>query len=62
MCIRDRAYDGVGKATFDASLGSLRPRGMLALFGGASGQVPPFDLQRLNAMTVDVEELSLIHI
>lgn len=41
------AYDGVGKATFDASLGSLRPRGMLALFGGASGQVPPFDLQRL---------------
>jgi NADPH:quinone reductase len=43
------AYDGVGKATFDASLASLRPRGMLVLFGGASGQVPPFDLQRLNA-------------
>ena len=45
----DVAYDGVGKDTFDASLASLRPRGMLALFGGASGQVPPFDLQRLNA-------------
>lgn len=44
----DVAYDGVGKSTFDASLGSLRPRGMLVLFGGASGQVPPFDLQRLN--------------
>ena len=44
----DVVYDGVGKATFDASLGSLRPRGMLVLFGGASGQVPPFDLQRLN--------------
>jgi len=44
----DVAYDGVGKATFDASLDSLRPRGMLVLFGGASGQVPPFDLQRLN--------------
>lgn len=43
------AYDGVGKSTFDASLASLRPRGMLALFGGASGQVPPFDIQRLNA-------------
>jgi len=43
------AYDGVGKDTFDASLASLRPRGMLALFGGASGQVPPFDIQRLNA-------------
>src|SRR5690348_14466268 len=45
----DVAYDGVGKATFDASLSSLRPRGMLVLFGGASGQVPPFDIQRLNA-------------
>lgn len=43
----DVVYDGVGKATFDASLGSLAPRGMLVLFGGASGQVPPFDLQRL---------------
>jgi len=42
-------YDGVGKATFDASLASLRRRGMLVLFGGASGQVPPFDPQRLNA-------------
>jgi NADPH2:quinone reductase len=42
-------YDGVGKATFDASLAALRIRGMLALYGGASGQVPPFDLQRLNA-------------
>ena len=45
----DVAYDGVGKATFDASLSSLRPRGLLVLFGGASGQVPPFDIQRLNA-------------
>lgn len=43
------AYDGVGKATFDASLASLRTRGMLVLYGGASGQVPPFDIQRLNA-------------
>jgi NADPH:quinone reductase len=41
-------YDGVGKATFEASLASLRTRGTLALFGAASGQVPPFDLQRLN--------------
>jgi NADPH2:quinone reductase len=44
----DVAYDGVGKDTFDASLASLRPRGLLALFGAASGQVPPFDIQRLN--------------
>jgi len=45
----DVVYDGVGKATFDQSLSVLRPRGLMALFGGASGQVPPFDLQRLNA-------------
>jgi NADPH2:quinone reductase len=45
----DVAYDGVGKDTFDASLASLRPRGTLVLFGAASGQVPPFDLQRLNS-------------
>jgi NADPH2:quinone reductase len=45
----DVAYDGVGKATFDASLASLRIRGMLVLFGAASGQVPPLELQRLNA-------------
>lgn len=42
-------FDGVGKATFDASLASLRVRGGLALFGGSSGQVPPFDPQRLNS-------------
>jgi NADPH2:quinone reductase len=41
-------YDGVGRATFEASLASLRRRGLLALFGAASGHVPPFDLQRLN--------------
>ncbi|HEY7146187.1 MAG TPA: quinone oxidoreductase [Streptosporangiaceae bacterium] len=42
-------YDGVGQATFDASLGALRPRGYLVLYGAASGPVPPFDLQRLAA-------------
>jgi len=41
-------YDGVGAATFDGSLDSLRVRGTMVLFGGASGQVPPFDIQRLN--------------
>jgi NADPH2:quinone reductase len=43
------AYDGVGAATFDASLASLAVRGVLALFGAASGPVPPVDPQRLNA-------------
>ncbi|MGO2633150.1 MAG: quinone oxidoreductase family protein [Galactobacter sp.] len=46
----DVAYDGVGKDTFEASIASLRRRGTMVLFGGASGQVPPFDLQRLNAL------------
>lgn len=36
-------YDGVGRTTFEAGLTALRPRGMMALFGGASGAVPPFD-------------------
>jgi NADPH2:quinone reductase len=42
-------YDGVGADTFDASLASLRRRGVLALYGQASGAVPPFDPQRLQA-------------
>ncbi len=42
-------YDGVGASTFDASLASLAVRGTLALFGAASGPVPPIDPQRLNA-------------
>jgi NADPH2:quinone reductase len=45
----DVVYDGVGKDTFDAGLAALRPRGLMALFGGSSGQVPPFDPQRLNS-------------
>ena len=44
----DVVYDGVGAATFEASLASTAVRGTLVVFGGASGQVPPFDLQRLN--------------
>jgi NADPH:quinone reductase len=42
-------YDGVGQATFDDSLAALRPRGMLVVYGAASGQVPQFDIQRLNS-------------
>ena len=45
----DVVYDGIGKDTFEGSLDALRVRGTLVLFGGASGQVPPFDLQQLNA-------------
>ncbi|MBT2551722.1 quinone oxidoreductase [Arthrobacter sp. ISL-5] len=45
----DVVYDGIGKDTFEGSLDALRVRGTLVLFGGASGQVPLFDLQQLNA-------------
>ncbi len=35
-------YDSVGKDTFDGSLDCLRPFGLMASFGNASGPVPPF--------------------
>jgi NADPH2:quinone reductase len=42
-------YDGVGATTFAKGFTCLRPRGLMALFGQASGPVPPLDLQVLNA-------------
>jgi len=41
-------YDSVGKTTFEKGLNVLRPRGMMVLFGGSSGAVPPFDLIALS--------------
>jgi NADPH2:quinone reductase len=41
-------YDGVGKDTFMGSLDCLRPLGMMASFGNASGAVPPVDLLLLS--------------
>lgn len=35
-------YDGIGKDTFEGSINSLRPRGMMVSFGNASGPVPAF--------------------
>jgi NADPH2:quinone reductase len=43
-------YDSVGRTTFEQSLRSLAPRGMMALFGQSSGPVPPFDPQQLNQL------------
>ncbi|ORB72194.1 quinone oxidoreductase family protein [Mycobacterium scrofulaceum] len=58
----EAVYDGVGASTFDASLASLAVRGTLALFGAASGPVPPFDPQRLNAAgSVFLTRPSLAH-
>jgi len=42
-------YDGVGKDTFLKSLDCTRPLGLVAIFGNASGAVPPFDLGQLGA-------------
>jgi NADPH:quinone reductase len=44
----DVVYDSVGATTFQKSLNSLRPRGMMVLFGQSSGPVPPFELTLLN--------------
>lgn len=41
-------FDSVGKTTFEKGLSVLRPRGMMVLFGGSSGAVPPFDLIALS--------------
>lgn len=45
----DVVYDGVGKATWELSMQCLKPRGMLVLFGNASGAVPPIDPLTLSA-------------
>lgn len=44
----DVVYDSVGRTTFDKGLNVLRPRGMMVLFGGSSGPVPPLDPIILN--------------
>lgn len=55
-------YDGVGKTTFDKSLEVLRPRGTMALFGGASGPVPPIDPLRLTQRgSIFLARPSLMH-
>jgi len=58
----DVAFDSVGKTTFQGSLASLRPRGLLCLYGQSSGKVEPFDLQRLNdGGSLFVTRPSLLH-
>jgi NADPH2:quinone reductase len=42
-------YDAVGRDTFAKSLDCLAPRGLMVLFGQASGPVPPFELGQLAA-------------
>jgi NADPH2:quinone reductase len=58
----DVVYDSVGRTTFEGSLASLRPRGLLVLYGQSSGPVLPFDLRRLNDLgSLFVTRPSLAH-
>jgi NADPH2:quinone reductase len=45
----DVVYDGVGKATFEGSLDTLRPRGLMVSFGNASGPVTGVALSMLQS-------------
>lgn len=45
----DVVYDAVGLDTYEKSMDSLKTRGCLALYGEASGLVPPFDVRMLVA-------------
>lgn len=44
----DVVFDGVGAASWNASLESLRKRGLMISYGNASGAVPPFSVQELS--------------
>lgn len=57
----DVVYDSVGKTTFDGSVDVLAPRGMLVLFGQASGPVGSFDLVRLAKGSYFLTRPSLQH-
>ena len=58
----DVVYDSVGKTTFEKGLNILRPRGMMVLFGGSSGAVPPFDLVALSQKgSLYVTRPTLVH-
>ena len=52
-------FDGVGKATFFASMDCLSRFGMMITFGNASGAVPPLNLLRLSAKGLSVARPSL---
>jgi NADPH2:quinone reductase len=54
-------YDGIGAATFDESLGALRRRGSMVLYGAASGPPPPVEIARLNAASLFLTRPTLAH-
>ena len=54
-------YDGVGRATFERSLGALRPRGTMVLYGAASGQPDPVAPATLAAKSLFLTRPGLVH-
>jgi NADPH2:quinone reductase len=55
-------YDGVGRDTFEGSLDSLKPLGMMVSFGNASGPPPPVDLLELSQRgSLFITRPSLMH-
>jgi len=50
----DVVYDAVGAATWEGSLESLKRRGTVVYFGGASGPVPPFDTAILSKRSLTI--------
>jgi NADPH2:quinone reductase len=44
-------FDSVGRTTFEASLQTVRPRGLVVAFGQSSGPVAPMDIARLSGLT-----------
>jgi NADPH2:quinone reductase len=47
-------YDGVGKDTFERSIGCTRPFGTMVNYGNASGHVPLFDLLKLAPKSITI--------
>jgi NADPH:quinone reductase len=47
----DVVFDSVGRASFEASLRSVRAKGLIVAFGQSSGPVPPMDIARLSGLT-----------
>jgi NADPH:quinone reductase len=54
-------YDGVGAATFDESVASLRPRGVMVLYGAASGTVPGVATPTLAQASLFFTRPTLVH-
>jgi NADPH2:quinone reductase len=58
----EAVLDGVGKASWEASIGSIAVRGLLVTYGNASGPVPPIDALSLSRVgSIFVTRPTLAH-